>query len=580
MREKKETITQSLPRPSLAKTPTGIRGLDEIVQGGLPKGRVVLVAGGPGSGKTLLAMEFLVRGAIDYGEPGVFVAFEETVEELSCNFVSLGFNLEQLVQEGKLIIDYVHLDRSEMEATGEHNLDGLFVRLGYAIDSIGAKRVVLDTLEMLFAGLPNEGIVRAELQRLFRWLKARGVTAIMTAERGNETLTRYGMEEYVSDCVITLDHRVHEQISTRRLHVLKYRGSTHGTNEYPFLIDEDGISVLPVTSMRLDHAVCTDRISTGIAGLDSMLGGKGIFRGSSVLLSGTAGMGKTTFAASFADGACRRGERVLYLPFEEAPQQIIRNMHAVGLDLAPWVQQGLLNLHAVRPTLYGLEMHLAKIHRLVEDFRPSLVIADPVTNLIAAGTLAESEAMLARLIDWLKSQQISAVFTSLTPGGAALERSQVGISSLMDTWLILTAIESSGERNRGIQIVKSRGMAHSNQIREFLIGDHGIELCDVYTGPMGVLTGAARFTQEAREEAERVLREQEIKHHRNQLKRKQAVLEAQIAALHAQFEAERSEIDLAIAQAQHLETTLASDRDEMGRLRHGDAASGPQQSEN
>jgi circadian clock protein KaiC len=568
-----EKATGRVSREILAKIPSGIQGLDEITYGGLPKGRTVLVAGGPGSGKTLLAMEFLVRGVTDYGEPGIFVAFEETAQELSSNVASLGFRVEELVQEGKLLLDHVHLESSEIEETGEYNLEGLFVRLGYAIDSIGAKRVVLDTLETLFAGFSNEGILRAELRRLFRWLKARGVTAIMTAERGNKTLTRYGMEEYVSDCVITLDHRIHNQISTRRLRVLKYRGSLHGTNEYPFLIEENGISILPITSMNLDHAVSTERISTGIDRLDNMLGGAGMFRGSSVLISGTAGAGKTTFAASFADGACRRGERVLYLPFEEAPQQITRNMRSVGLDLALWVEQGLLQFHAVRPTVYGLEMHLASIHKLVEDFQPSLVVIDPATNLISVGTLSESEAMLARLIDWLKSRQISAVFTSLTAGGAPLEQSQVGVSSVMDTWLMLTTIESSGERNRNIQIVKSRGMAHSNQIREFLIGDRGIQLRDVYVGPMGVLTGAARFAQEAKEESERILREQEIKHHHCQLERKRTALEAQVAALRAQFETEESEIELAIAQAQHLKAALANDRDEMARLRHGGAVS-------
>lgn len=569
-----EKTTDDLQEQPLAKIPSGIRGLDEITHGGLPKGRTVLVAGGPGSGKTLLAMEFLVRGIIDYDEPGVFMAFEETAQELSSNMASLGFRVDELVGKGKMLIDYIHLERSEIEETGEYDLEGLFVRLGYAIDSIGAKRVVLDTLEMLFAGLPDEGILRAELRRLFRWLKACGVTAIMTAERGHETLTRYGMEEYVSDCVITLDHRIYNQISTRRLRVLKYRGSLHGTNEYPFLIDEDGISILPITSMSLEHTVCNDRISTGIERLDNMLGGMGIYRGSSVLLSGTAGTGKTTFAAFFADGSCRRGERVLYLPFEEAPHQIIRNMHAVSLDLAPWVAQGLLRYHAVRPTIYGLEMHLASIHKLVEEFQPSLVVVDPVTNLISVGTLSESEAMLARLIDWLKSRRISAVFTSLTSGGGPLEQTQVGISSVMDTWLMLSIIESRGERNRGIQVVKSRGMAHSNQIREFLINDQGIRLRDVYIGPSGVLTGAARFAQEAREEAERILRDQEIKHHHSQLAHKRAALEARIDALRAQFETEESEINLAIAQVQQLKTRATSEREEMARIRHGDDVSG------
>ncbi|HYV37611.1 MAG TPA: circadian clock protein KaiC, partial [Gemmataceae bacterium] len=441
----------------LTKAPTGIQGLDEVTGGGLPRGRPTLVCGSAGCGKTLLAMEFLVRGAMQFSEPGVFMAFEETAEELTQNVRSLGFDLDSLGEKKKLLVDYVYVERSEIEETGEYDLEGLFIRLGHAIDTLGAKRVVLDTLEALFGGLSNIGILRAELRRLFRWLKEKGVTAIITAERGEGTLTRHGLEEYVSDCVIVLDHRVNEQTSTRRLRILKYRGTLHGTNEYPFLIDETGISVLPVTSVGLQHKTSTERLSTGVPRLDTMLGGQGVYRGSSVLISGTAGTGKTSLAANCADASCQRGESCLYFSFEESESQMVRNMRSIGLDLATWLKKDLLRFQALRPTAFGLEMHLALIHKLVNSFQPRLLVVDPITSFLKAGTSVESESMLMRLIDFVKDLQITAVFTSLTHGGNFLEQTESGVSSLIDTWLLLRDIELGGERNRGIYVLKSRG---------------------------------------------------------------------------------------------------------------------------
>jgi len=461
----------------IAKCPTGIRGLDEITLGGVPRGRPTLVCGGAGSGKTLLAMEFIVRGARDFGEPGVFVAFEEKTEELAANVASLGFDLPALVRQKKLALDYVRVERSEIEETGEYDLEGLFVRLGAAIDSVGAKRIAIDSLEALFAGLPNEGILRAELRRLFAWLKQRGLTAIITAEQGRDhQLTRHGLEEYVSDCVIFLDHRVHNQVATRRLRVVKYRGTSHGTNEYPTMIDETGLSVLPISSLGLNYGVSNQRVSTGIPALDAMFGGKGYYRHSSVLISGTAGTGKSSLAAAFVDAACRRGERCLYLAFEEAPAQIVRNMGSIGIDLAPWVRNGRLKFHAVRSTLYGLEQHLVAIHRLVEDCRPDCVVMDPVSNLTTIGDKAEITAMLTRVIDYLKQHGATALFTSLTHGGSDDEKTDVGISSLMDTWLLLRQQEAGNDRRRLLHILKSRGMAHSSEVREFRLSRQGIEL--------------------------------------------------------------------------------------------------------
>ena len=463
----------------LPKSPTGISGLDEVTGGGLPKGRPTLVAGGPGCGKTLFAIEYLVNGAIEYDEPGVFVAFEETADELAQNVASLGFDLKELIKQKKMVIEYVKVDRSDIEEAGEYDLEGLFIRLGYAIDSIGAKRVALDTVEFLFAALPNHAILRAELQRLFRWLKDKSMSAVITAERGNGTVTRFGLEEYVADCVIKLDHRVSDQVSTRRLHIVKYRGSLHGTNEYPFIIGKEGISVLPITSLGLEHQAPLGRVSTGVKGLDDMLGGKGFYRGSSILITGTAGTGKTSLASAFVDAACRRGERCLYLAFEESTSQIQRNMRSIGIDLTPHVKKGLLQFHTARPTLYGIEMHLVQIYDLVKEHKPDIVVLDPITDFFAIGSSAEVKAAVTRIIDFLKTNQVTALFNSTTSEEDAVDYSIVGISSLIDAWISLRVLERNGERQRGLFILKARGMAHSNQIRSLHLTDDGIKVAEM-----------------------------------------------------------------------------------------------------
>ena len=556
---------------TLPKAATGIQGLDEITGGGFPQGRPTLICGGAGCGKTLLSMEFLVRGATEYNQPGVFMAFEENTEELAQNVRSLGFDLEKLVRQKKLFLDYVRVEREEIEETGDYDLEGLFIRLGAAIDSIGAKRVVLDTIESLFSGLQNEGILRAELRRLFRWLKDKGVTTVITGERGEGQLTRRGLEEYVSDCVILLDHRVIDQISTRRLRVVKYRGTTHGTNEYPFLIDATGFSVLPVTSLGLQHQVSDQRISSGIPRLDQMLSGKGFYRGSTVLVSGTAGTGKTSLAAHFVNAAGQRGERSLYFSFEESPGQIIRNIGAIGIDLERWVKKGLLHFHASRPTLYGLEMHLATIHKLIEKFRPQNVVLDPVGSLTDAGNPRDADTMLIRLMDFLKLQGITAFFTNLTSGGTVLERTEVNISSLVDTWLLLRDIELGGERNRAMYVLKSRGMSHSNQLREFVLTDHGVDLLDVYVGPDGVLTGSSRVSKEMSERIAARTRQEEAAAKQREQRRKREALEARIIALRKEFEAEEEESALLASQALAREEALVEDRNVMARSRKADA---------
>jgi circadian clock protein KaiC len=555
----------------LTKCPTGIRGLDEITNGGLPKGRPSLVCGNSGCGKTIVGMEFLLHGAIEYNEPGVFVSFEETAEELAHNFASLGFDLGDLIARSLISVDYVYIERSEIEESGEYDLDGLFVRLGYAIDTIGAKRVVLDTLEVLFAGLSDTGMLRAELRRLFRWLKDKGVTAIITGERGESMLTRYGLEEYVADCVILLDLRVSEQIATRRLRIVKYRGTTHGTDEYPFLIDESGISILPVTSLGLNHAVSVERVSSGIPRLDHMFGGLGYYRGSTILISGTAGSGKSTICANFVDAACRRGERCLYFAFEESAPQIIRNMRSIGLDLAQWVELGLLQFHTSRPSLHGLEMHLVSIHKLIAEFKPTIVVADPISNLTSIGSGNEAKSMLTRLIDFLKINQITAMFSDLNHGGATLVSGNEEISSLIDTWLCLRDMEHQGERNRGLHIQKSRGMAHSNQIREFLLSDKGVDLVDVYLGPDGVLTGTARLIQESLEISKALSRQQELQRQKREHERKRDALGASIAALRAEHENIDEALEIVATEEILYQQALVTGRADMAHIRKADS---------
>ncbi|MBP1776018.1 MAG: RecA-superfamily ATPase involved in signal transduction, partial [candidate division NC10 bacterium] len=533
-------------------------------------GRPTLICGGAGSGKTLLAMEFIVRGITEFDEPGVFMAFEETAEELIENVASLGFNVKSLIARKKMVIDYVYIERSEIEETGEYDLEGLFVRINSMIEQVGAKRVVLDSIEELFGGLPNEAILRAELRRLFRWLKKKGVTVIITGEQGEKTLTRYGIEEYVSDCVIFLDHRVHNQISTRRLRIVKYRGSKHGTNEYPTLIDEHGLSVLPISSLGLDYAVSTERVSTGVPRLDAMMAGSGYYKGSSILISGTAGSGKTSLAAAFVDSLCRKGKKCMYFSFEESPEQLMRNMRSIGIDLGRWAKRGLLAFHSLRPQLYGLEMHLATMHKLIRDFNPEGVVVDPVTNLTSVGDTDEIKAMLVRVIDFMKSQGITSVYTSLTAGGSAFEQSEVGISSLMDTWLLVRMIESSNERNRLLYVLKSRGIAHSNQMREFQLTDDGIKLVDVYVGPGQVLTGSARLVQEAKDEAQTVLHQQATGRKKRELEREQANLRAQADAIARQLAGIGAEIQLvkkSDAERQHM---MTEERKRLAQARKAD----------
>jgi circadian clock protein KaiC len=559
-------------RTALPKSPTSIQGLDEITGGGLPKGRPTLVCGGAGCGKTLFAMEFLVRGATQYNEPGVFISFEETEKELTANVASLGFDLDNLVKRKKIWLEHIHVIRGEIEQSGEYDLEGLFIRIHHAVESIGAKRVVLDTIETLFTGLPNPHILRSELQRLLHWLKRKGVTTIITAERGEGTLTRQGLEEYVSDCVILLDHRVNDQSSIRRLRIVKYRGSTHGTNEYPFLIDEDGFSVLPVTSLGLNYSSSSDRISTGVPRLDTMLSGKGYFRSSTVLVSGTAGTGKTSIAAQFVEAACKRGERVLYFTFEESPSQLVRNMHSIGINLEPWMKKGLLQFHATRPTLYGLETHLTTSIKLINNFKPGVVILDPINAFVMGENQTEVKTMLLRLVDFLKMNRVTAFFTSLNSAEENMEITDVYVSSLIDTWLLLRDIEIGGERNRGLYILKSRGMAHSNQIREFKLTDHGIELLDVYVGSEGVLTGSARLSQETKDEAEQLLRQQEIGSKQFGLERKREAMEAQIVVLRSEFEAEESEALKVIGIEKARNERFTQDKVKMAKSRRGDVS--------
>lgn len=551
----------------LLKAPTGIKGFDDITGGGLPQGRPTLVAGGAGSGKTMFAMEFIVHGATDYGEPGIYVSFEENVEDLKNNFASMNVDLNKLVEDKKLIIDHVFIERSMIEETGEYDLEALFIRLGYEIDSIGARRVALDTIEVLFSGLTNHAIIRAELLRLFRWLKDKGITAVVTGEKGEYTLTRYGLEEYIADCVIFLDNRVAEELSTRRLRIIKYRGSAHGADEYPFLIGRTGITIFPITAIRTDYKISRDRVSSGIPRLDMMLDDKGFFRGSTILISGTAGTGKTSFAACFVDAACRRGEKCLYFAFEENQDQIIRNMSSIGLDLKKWVDQGLLKFHIARPAMYGLEMHIVIMEDEVGKFGPQNVVIDPITDFTAVGGGRQMKSMLTRIIDLFKARGVTILLTDLIKGDINPERSEAYISSLIDTWVLLRNFEYNGERNRGLTILKSRGMPHSNQIREFIMSHDGIQLIDPYVGPEGVFMGSAKATQEAKDKARLMNKQREIQHRRDMIEEKQGEYEARLSALKAQHKVEESDLRKGLEIAEQDMQIQLSDREIISRAR-------------
>ncbi len=557
-------------RKEIPKALTGIKGFDDITYGGLPGGRPTLVAGGAGSGKTMFSMEFIVHGAVEYGEPGVYVSFEENVNDLKKNFSSLGYDLDKLIKEKKVLLDHVFVERSMIEETGEYDLEALFVRLGYAIDSIGARRVALDTIEVLFAGLTNHAVIRAELLRLFRWLKDRGITAVVTGEKGENTLTRYGLEEYIADCVIFLDNRISEQLATRRLRIIKYRGSTHGTDEYPFLIGKDGITLFPITSIRTDYKLSRERVSTGIPRLDKMLDGNGFYRGSSILYSGSAGAGKTSFAAFYVDGACRRGERCLYFAMEETEDQIIRNMKSIGLDLKQWVDKGLLKFDISRPSLYGLEMHLVKMEDAVRRYDPRNVVIDPMTDFSAVGGGKELKSMFTRLLDLLKSRQSTIIITDLIRGDIHPEKSETYISSLIDTWIFLRNIESNGERNRGLTVIKSRGMPHSNQVREFVFSSEGVELISPYIGPAGVLMGSAKLAQEAKDRAAILDAQRKIVHKKATLAEMRRAAQAKQEALKSEYAVKESGIMMDAEQAQQDMDIMMKEREVMAGARKSD----------
>jgi circadian clock protein KaiC len=553
----------------LEKSPTGIPGLDEIVNGGLPKGRTTLVCGGPGCGKTLLAMEFLIHGIQKYNEPGVFIAFEETPEELAQNVASLGFDLARLLQENKLFVDYIYLERSEIEETGLYDLDGLFLRLADAVQTVGAKRLVLDTIETLFAGLANDGIIRAELRRLFRWIKKNQLTAVITGERGEGSLTRYGLEEYVSDCVILLDQRQRDQVTTRRLRVVKYRGSAHRNDEHPFLIGDEGIWVLPLSSMKLAHPASNERISTGIPRLDTMLDGRGYFRGSTILVPGADGTGKTSLAATLVDSTCHNNQKCLYFAFEESPPQIMRNMSSIGIDLQRWVDAGLLQFQASRPSMDGMEQHLLSMEKAIEEMQPSVVVVDPASNLDTVATQSEVRSMLVRLVDFLKNKGITTLFTSLMVNMNDLD-AQVGISSLMDTWILLRNRETNGEHNRVLNILKARGIAHSSQVRELRLSDNGIELLDVYVGPQGMLTGTARIVREALDKIEDAQQKEEIERLERNLERKRQRIAGQIAALQTELTEDEENLALVLSQKARHGQALQTVHHEIASSRQAD----------
>jgi circadian clock protein KaiC len=559
------------------KVPTGIRGFDELCAGGLPEGRVTLVCGGAGTGKTIFGMEVLARGAREFAAPGLLVSFDESARELAEDVSAFDFGHEDLVARKLLAVEVVRVGNAEPTAPGGYDLDALLGRLERSIASIGAKRIVLDAVDVIFDLLAGARMLRTEFARLLRGLKALGATVIVTCERGSGTFSRYGLEEYLADCVIALDQRVQEQIATRRLRIVKYRGSLHAKDEVPFTIDEHGLNLAPIASVGLDHTAVDERISMGVPRLDTMLGGQGVFRGSTVLISGVSGAGKTSIAAHALVAACGRGERCSYFAFEESSHQIMRNMRSIGLDLERWVRAGVLEFHVARPTSYGLERHFTNIEREIERAAPRVVVIDPISGFDVVGTQKEVHGMLTRLVDCLKRRGITAFLTSLAyaPPGA-IESTSMGLSSIVDTWLLVQIVEGSGERNRALYVLKSRGMAHSNQVREFVFTDQGVDLVDVYVGTRGVLTGTARLTQAAKEQEEVRAAREAVARQRRELALKQRVLQARIAALEAELEATSQEAVQARTEQEERAALLLEQRRSIASLRHADEdARGP-----
>lgn len=551
----------------LEKCPTGITGFDEITGGGLPRGRPTLLAGHAGTGKTLFALEFILHGIERYREPGVFVSFEESPAEIATNVASIGFDLDLHQREKRLRVLHIDLSGDEVVEAGDYDLDGLFLRLGAAIDATGAQRIALDGVENLFAAFEDLRILRAEFRRLMVWLKARNITAVVTTERGVSTITRHGLEEYIADCVVTLDHRVDDQIATRRLRVVKYRGSAHGSDECPFVLDHKGFVVMPLTSAGLDYAVSTEQMSTGIGSLDSMLAG-GVYRGSSVLVSGSSGTGKSSIAAHFANAACSRGERCLYVALEESPAQIERNMRSIGFDLKQWVDAGLLRFHAARPSARGLESHLVTLSGLVEEFAPEVVVIDPITSLNSGQEVERVKAMLIRAVDLFKSHGITSLFTALTLGGEAPESTSVAVSSLVDVWWLLRNLENTGERTRAMYVCKARGTAHSNQVREFLLTNEGVRLVDVMLDADGeILTGSGRLMREKQQASEDAASRADANQRRATLERRRRSLDAKIAALRAEYEEEIDALNAELEQGDELSSLKSSSLSALARLR-------------
>ncbi|WP_240236172.1 circadian clock protein KaiC [Nocardioides sp. CFH 31398] len=520
----------------LEKAATGIEGFDDITFGGLPRARATIVTGAAGSGKSMFGVEFLAQGARAYGEPGVLLSFEETADELVANAASIGVDLRAMADEGTLVVDSAAGDLDDLVQSGAFDLEGLLLRLAAAIDAVGARRVVLDTVETLFSTLPDETTVRREFARLLRWLKERDLTVVVTAERGQQgRLTRHGIEEYVSDCVVVLDHRVEDEVATRRMRVAKYRGSPHGTNEFPFLISGRGLVVMPLHHDELTE-VSEERVSLGIPELDTMVGG-GVFRGSTIMISGSAGTGKTSIAACAADAACRRGEKALFLSFEEPSGQVVRNMRSIGLDLQHWIDKGLLVVQHMRPAITGLEAHLASLHMILDEHPAEVVVLDAVASLSRGVASYASASAVARDIAMLRLRGATTVLTALA-GTHDDPHTDVSASSLVDAWLLVRNVENDGERNRLLMTIKNRGSFHSNQVREFLLTDDGPRLVDVFVGPDGVLTGSAREQQEARDASTEDARRRDQERRRASIERRREEVEAQIATLRRQLEDE------------------------------------------
>ena len=545
---------------------TGVKGLDDVLGGGIPQGHAMLLVGKPGTGKSILSMEYLLHGIELHKENGVYISFEESEKQIISNAASFGWKFEEMVKKNKLAISYIDMQPEQMRTVGDYDLSALILRVKGAIKKVNARRVVIDGINNLLSTFDDERIIRSDLLRLIREIKEVNATIFITGERGHDSWSKMGFEEYLADGLMHLDNRTDGNYQTREIQVVKCRGINHYTGKSPFIINSEGMSIRPLITADFDYKVLKSRVSTGIADIDNMLGGKGLYRGSTVYITGPSGAGKTSISSSFANGACSRGERALFLAFEESSDQIIRNMKSIGLSLDKWVNEKLLYFYTARATTNSLEGHLDNIMTMVREVEPTCVVLDPISAFRPIANENETKLMLIRLNDYLRARKITTVFTALSSDGEYSEHADVQLSSIADTWIVVRIMDYKGERNNVMQLMKSRGMSHSRQMKEMYFTGNGLKLQNVYQGPEGVLTGAARIGQEKYEKLKEARNVIEIDKNRKKIERKKSLLEASIEALKHEYEEELEALHAAIEEAEEQNSKIKETRKEIENI--------------